>query len=172
MCQLLGVCANRELDIRFSFREWRHRGDDNPHGYGFAHWAGGELRVEKAASSLVVRADSDLEVTAARSPIFLAHVRLASVGRQDGVNTHPFEAMAGGRTFAFAHNGTLRKAKLPPLRQRVAGGETDSEHAFLLLLEEAGGASGGQLDRALKAAADGLRSRYAELVTELIRRED
>jgi predicted glutamine amidotransferase len=24
MCQLLGICANRQVDINLSFREWRH----------------------------------------------------------------------------------------------------------------------------------------------------
>jgi glutamine amidotransferase len=158
MCQLLGVCANTEVDIRFSFREWRHRGEDNPHGYGFAHWAEGELRVEKSASSLLRRAHSDLEVTAASSRIFLAHVRLKSVGPQDGSNTHPFRGTAEGRAFAFAHNGTVPEVKARPLRQRAPGGQTDSEHAFLLLLEEVAGASGKELDRRLKAAADGIRA--------------
>jgi glutamine amidotransferase len=158
VCQLLGICANQEVDIRFSFREWRHRGQNNPHGYGFAYWDAGELRIVKAASSLydLKPADTD-EMTAARSRVFLAHVRLASVGSRDGTNTHPFAAMAFGRPFAFAHNGTVRDVKTRPLRQRRPEGQTDSEHAFLYLLEQLAGAREDVFARRLKELADDVR---------------
>ena len=158
MCQLLGVCANRKVDIRFSFREWRRRGKANPDGYGFAHWEDGKLKVEKSPSNLFRHAGPDLQVTAARSRIFVAHVRLRSVGPQDGTNTHPFDADALGRTFAFAHNGTVRAVKERPLVRRRPRGETDSEHAFLLLLDELEAGPDGDLDQRLKEAADRIRA--------------
>lgn len=138
MCQLLGISSNREVDIRLSFREWRHRGDErNPHGYGFAWWDRGKLKIVKAASSLYEAAHpKTATVTAARSRIFLAHVRFASVGSQDGNNTHPFQAELGGRSFAFAHNGTVSRVRERELRSRKPEGQTDSEYAFLWLLEQ------------------------------------
>ncbi len=98
MCQLFGVRSDREVDIEFSFREWKHSGEDNPHGHNFAWWEGGQLRLVREASSLSRAADGDTtKVTAARSRIFLCHVRLRSVGPQDGSNTHPFVAEFHGK---------------------------------------------------------------------------
>jgi predicted glutamine amidotransferase len=169
MCQLLGVCANREVDITFSFREWRHRGQANRHGYGFAHWKGGALAIVKEASSLYDSKPADTEdVTAAGSRMFLGHVRYATVGRLDGSNTHPFAASALGRTFAFAHNGTVRDVKRRPLRDRQPTGETDSEHAFLWLLEGLAGERTETFAARLKQLADDLRAlgRFNFLVSD------
>ncbi|OGW60210.1 MAG: hypothetical protein A2V83_02360 [Nitrospirae bacterium RBG_16_64_22] len=136
MCQLLGISSNREVDLNFSFREWRHRGRTNPHGYGFACWNTDGPRIVKAASSLFKAGTGDVsEVRAARSRMFLCHVRLATSGGKDGTNTHPFTARARGRDFVFAHNGTVEGIKLWPLRRHAPAGETDSEHAFLWIME-------------------------------------
>lgn len=159
MCQLLGISSNRDVDIKFSFREWRHRGDGrNPHGYGFAWWEAGELRVVKAASSLYDAKHVDTgEVTAARSRVFLGHVRLKSVGPQDGTNTHPFKAPFDGRLLAFAHNGTVGQVKARTLQRLRPEGTTDSEHAFLWLLEQLAGAREAEFASRLKQRADEIR---------------
>lgn len=157
MCQLLGISSNCEVDIQFSLRGWRHRGRRNPHGYGFAYWREGELTIVKAASSLFAEDQDEMQdVTGARSRVFLAHVRLASVGAQDGVNTHPFEASALGRSFAFAHNGTVAAVKARPLQRRPEG-TTDSEHAFLLLLDALAETPGVHFAARLKELADEIR---------------
>lgn len=158
MCQLLGISANRPVDVRFSFREWRHRGDRNPHGYGFAHWDDGRLEIVKAASNLFDARTSETEdILAARSGVFLAHVRFASVGVQDGNNTHPFAAEALGRSFAFAHNGTLRGVERLPI-ERTPEGQTDSEHAFLWILEQLAGSSADDLAPRTQTLADHLHT--------------
>lgn len=36
MCQLLGVCSNKEVDVQFSLKEFQYRGKINNHGWGFA----------------------------------------------------------------------------------------------------------------------------------------
>lgn len=137
MCQLLGVCANREVDISFSFEEWKYRGETNPHGYGFAFWQRGKLQIVKDAASLYRRrSDAAAAIRDVRSRIFVAHVRFASCGEADGVNTHPFRAEFRGKEFAFAHNGTVGGIFERPLQRRQPLGETDSEHAFLWLLEQ------------------------------------
>ena len=160
MCQLLGISANREVDIRFSFRGWKHRGKKNPHGYGFAYWdAASKLRIVKAASSLFEAkpADTD-EVTAARSRVFLAHVRYASVGSRDGTNTHPFSAIANGKWFAFAHNGTVRAIKDRPLHEFKVEGQTDSERAFLWILQNLAGTVEGGFAPRLRELANEVRA--------------
>jgi predicted glutamine amidotransferase len=158
MCQLLGISANREVDIRFSFREWRHRGNKNPHGYGFAHWKGGQLTIVKAASNLYEQKPEETEdILAAHSRLFLAHVRFATVGARDGRNTHPFMARAVGRSFAFAHNGTVSEVKKRELRQ-TPGGDTDSEHALLFLLEGLADSPEEAFASRLKELADEIRA--------------
>jgi predicted glutamine amidotransferase len=159
MCQLLAICANREVDIRFSFKEWRHRGCTNPHGYGFAFWGTNGLQIVRAASNLYeTKASQTDEVTAAQSAIFIAHVRFKSVGPQDGDNTHPFQATLNGETFAFAHNGTVRKVKERQLSNYSPVGQTDSEHAFLWLLDRVGPAHAGEFSQRFKCLADDLRT--------------
>jgi len=158
MCQLLGICCNSPTDLRFSFRGWRYRGDSNPHGYGFAHWDADGPRVEKSPSNLYHAAASETkEVTAARSSIFLCHVRLKSVGVRDGVNTHPFQAASQGRQFVFAHNGTVCKVKAWPLAGRCPDGQTDSEHAFLWLLEQLPEPTDASFTSRLRESSDAVR---------------
>jgi glutamine amidotransferase len=159
MCQLLGICANREVDITFSFREWRHRGRKNRHGYGFAYWEGGALRIVKEASSLYEAKPAETEeVTAARSRVFLGHVRYATVGSQDGSNTHPFAASALGRSFAFSHNGTVCDVTKRPLQRLRPQGKTDSEHAFLWLIEHLADEQEDTFAGRLKQLADDVRT--------------
>jgi glutamine amidotransferase len=159
MCQLLGICANREVDINFSFREWRRRGDEkNPHGYGFAWWESNEWKIVKAASCLYQAAGKDIEkVKAARSQIFLAHVRFKSVGPQDGSNTHPFKAELGDKSFAFAHNGTVARIRERPLRRFQPEGTTDSEYAFLWMLERLEDVPDAEFAERLKQLGDEIR---------------
>lgn len=160
MCQLLGISSNREVDIKFSFREWRHRGKTNPHGYGFAYLENGTWKIVKSASNLYeTRAAETDEVTAARSPIFIGHVRFASVGPQDGTNTHPFQASAFGKSFVFAHNGTVRGIKKRRLRNNKPTGQTDSEHAFLWLLEQVASVRNADFAGELKKLADDVSSK-------------
>jgi glutamine amidotransferase len=68
----------------------------------------------------------------------IAHVRLASVGEPALENTHPFRRTLGRHVHVFAHNGTLKglAERYPASRlERIPVGETDSELAFVLLLE-------------------------------------
>lgn len=141
MCELLGISANRECDIRLSFRDWVHHAQDNPHGYGFAWWEKDQLRIYKRPQGLFEDWEQAAkEMTRARSRLFVAHVRRASSlseARQALENTHRFRATLSHRDLVFAHNGTLcgfRRAL--PLRHRQPEGTTDSEHAFLWMLEQ------------------------------------
>ncbi len=170
MCQLLGIGSNREVDINFSFREWRRRGDyRNPHGYGFSWWDGDELKIVKAASALYRAGRAETaEVTGARSRIFIGHVRFKSVGPQDGSNTHPFCARFRRRWLAFAHNGTVSDIKRRALQQLQPEGSTDSEHAFLWLLEQLAGAPEAEFAPRLRELADdiGALGRFNFLVSD------
>ena len=170
MCQLLGVCANREVNINFSFREWKHKGNDNPHGYGFAWYRSGNLFIHKDAASLYhQQATAQSAICSVRSRIWIGHVRFATVGVQDGSNTHPFRAEFRHKQLAFAHNGDVRRIKQRPLRWRKPAGETDSEYAFLWLLEQLEETPDEGFAERLKALADevrGIGSRFNFLMSD------
>ena len=75
------------------------------------------------------------EAHALTGTTFVAHVRYASTGSLDVVNTHPF--LQDGRI--FAHNGVLEDLDVLDAKLRDAGvadlvlGQTDSERAFALI---------------------------------------
>ena len=157
MCQLLGISANKPVNMRCSLREWRHRGNCNPHGYGFAFWTDREPRIIKEAARLFDAYESQDQVERLTSSTFLCHVRLASVGKQDGTNTHPFRRNHKGHDIIFAHNGTVDKDSLL-LSESEPEGSTDSEHAFLWLLQSLPSADESTFSEALKSRADDVRA--------------
>ncbi|HEX3326326.1 MAG TPA: class II glutamine amidotransferase [Actinomycetota bacterium] len=157
MCQLLGVAANRPVNIAFSFKEWRHRAAENPDGYGFAFWPRGQLEIVKDAQDLMGAPSSAIErVKTVQSPIFVCHVRYANVGPRDGTNTHPFRDVRGAQEYAFAHNGTVRGI-FEMAVSRPAKGKTDSEHAFLWLMDQVSDADDEEFPHALRGAAERVR---------------
>ncbi len=67
---------------------------------------------------------------------FILHVRKVSVGTISWFNTHPFMRTMNGRTFVFAHKGTIKESdKVLKLKSMKPKGNTDSERFFLYLLE-------------------------------------
>ena len=74
-----------------------------------------------------------------RSNTLLVHIRKATVGSIDPINSHPFRY----GSWIFAHNGTIfgfdkikdkMQAEILPVYQRVLFGNTDSETIFYFLL--------------------------------------
>ncbi len=63
----------------------------------------------------------------------------------------------GNRCFAFAHNGTVKGIKARALRRLRAEGDTDSEHAFLWLLEQLADTPEAEFAARLKQEADAIR---------------
>ncbi len=134
MCQLIGLSSNKEVDIKLSLKEFRHRGASNPHGWGFAFYEKNIWEIIKEPGRLT---DEDVEKEGfnRRSKIIIGHVRLASCGNRSHRNTHPFSKEG----WVFAHNGTVSRIKNMPeftLEYFTLEGETDSEYAFLYLLEK------------------------------------
>lgn len=76
-----------------------------------------------------------------RSHALLVHIRKATVGSIDPINSHPFRY----GSWMFAHNGTIFDFEqlhpriwdgILPEYQRVLFGSTDSEHIFFFILSE------------------------------------
>lgn len=141
MCQLLGLNSNLPTDVCFDFTGFKARGgvtDQHADGWGIAFFeaAGVHLIRQPAASGRCPRA-AQVARTPRCATHIVAHIRKATVGEVCLANTHPFQRRLWGRTWVFAHNGTLRNFR-PRLGGRfVPGGATDSEAAFCWLMQEA-----------------------------------
>ncbi len=145
MCELLAISSQRPSAVTYSLSEFAKHGGlthGNKSGWGIAYFHDRDAflvkEAEPASDSPWVQFIASQELA---STTVLAHVRLATVGQPALHNTHPFRRALGGRTHVFAHNGTIKG--LPeryPIEalDRDPVGETDSEHAFCLLLERLG----------------------------------
>lgn len=144
MCELFAMSASQPTDVNHSLALLRPRGGDlGPHadGWGVAFFEGRAARVFKepvpAAESrcLAFIAEYDFQST-----MVVCHIRKANperIGRACA-NTHPFEREWNGRSWVFAHNGVLKGLRDIPefaVRRFRPLGETDSEHAFCVLLD-------------------------------------
>ncbi|WP_413205822.1 class II glutamine amidotransferase [Rhodospirillum sp. A1_3_36] len=142
MCELFAMSASvphrirYELDLFAAEGGERHRNRD---GWGilFAQDRDAYLfrEPEPAATSelsrMVVRDERPCKH-------LMAHVRRASAGAPALANTHPFDRVVYGKRHAFAHNGDLpgiedREDARAFIPHRI--GDTDSELAFLMLLD-------------------------------------
>lgn len=143
MCELFGMSARYPTDVNHSLALLRPRGGEiGPHadGWGVAFYEGRAARVFKEP---IPAAESRCLAFIARynfqSTVVIGHIRKANppkIGRASA-NTHPFEREFAGRSWVFAHNGKLPGLRTPPDLSGVRFlpmGETDSEHAFCLLL--------------------------------------
>lgn len=142
MCELFAMSARFPTTVHLSLDELaRHGGATGPHrdGWGIAFSQQGDaliLREPDAASeSPWIQYLQHHDV---RSPLVFAHIRRATQGPKLLRNTQPFSRELGGRLHLFAHNGMLPAIERDPrfsTRQFSTIGDTDSEHAFVALLE-------------------------------------
>jgi predicted glutamine amidotransferase len=139
MCELLGMVASHPADLVFSFTGLALRGGQTgPHadGWGLSLYEGKFARTfleqDPAHSSRLARF---LRENPILTRLAIAHVRRMTRGVASLPNTHPFVRVTHRRHVVFAHNGTLPHVKDIPLRTESTLGDTDSEHAFCVILE-------------------------------------
>jgi predicted glutamine amidotransferase len=139
MCRVLGCVASEPVSLRHELVEGDNpmirQSEEHDSGWGMAVYRAAEgdephcMRFPEAAHT-----DGDFAAaTAARGRIFNVHVRRATVGGLDALNTHPF--CLGN--YSFSHNGTI--VDFPRLREpgvAAVRGATDSEHFFNLLMRD------------------------------------
>ncbi|HET8937034.1 MAG TPA: class II glutamine amidotransferase [Polyangiales bacterium] len=140
MCELLGVVSNMPADLVFSFTGFAMRGGQTgPHadGWGLSLYDGLFARTflepHPAFSSPLARF---LRENPIQTGLAIAHIRKKTRGEPAIVNTHPFVRVFDARHLVFAHNGTLPNIRNRKLRWQSTLGDTDSEHAFCVLIEE------------------------------------
>lgn len=139
MCELLGMEVSQPADVVFSFTGLALRGGQTgPHadGWGLSLYDGQFARTfleqDPAHSSLLARFLREHPIP---TKLAVAHVRKMTRGVASLPNTHPFVRVLDRRHIVFAHNGTLPHVKERKLRIESTLGETDSEHAFCVVLE-------------------------------------
>ena len=137
MCQLFAASFNEKLNITYSFRGFRTRGEDNPHGWGLAWYPHDAVQIMKEPITAGESQLADFLQTyqEVRSKIFISHVRWGNVGGVNYSNTHPFSREYKGIDYSFAHNGTVSKYNLLNDSFNPVGG-TDSENAFCHLMNK------------------------------------
>jgi predicted glutamine amidotransferase len=134
MCRLFGAAASAPIDISFELLRADNplvdQSEKHDSGWGIAYYVNGKAEIERFPHA--AHADPEFpEVARAMSPIFVVHVRRATVGGLKLENTHPFSR----GNYTYCHNGTiLRPAKLRSLSDRAPRGDTDSEHFFNALM--------------------------------------
>ncbi|CCQ73363.1 class II glutamine amidotransferase [Magnetospira sp. QH-2] len=142
MCELFAMSSSHPATVTLSLTELaRHGGLTGPHkdGFGIAYYEEGDARVIRdvgaAYDSPWIRFVADTQL---QSDLVISHIRKATHGDVTLRNTHPFRRELGGHLHIFAHNGDLLDLEkyFPLTGKRFRPiGESDSEHAFCLLLE-------------------------------------
>jgi predicted glutamine amidotransferase len=139
MCELLGMVSNVSTDLTFSFTGLTLRGGKTgPHadGWGLSLYNGPFARTflepKPAFSSPLARFVRENPI---QTQLAVAHIRRKTRGEASIQNTHPFHRVLDKRHVVFAHNGTLPHVRERPLATESSIGDTDSEHAFCVLLE-------------------------------------
>lgn len=140
MCQLLGMNSRQPASVQFSLEGFIRRGGETDHhadGWGIAFFADDQCRVFTDSRASVASPLVDtVRCHSYKARNVIAHVRKATRGAVSSANCHPFTRELWGRSWAFAHNGTL-EGYAPSLdgSYRPAG-ETDSEAAFCDMLQQ------------------------------------
>ena len=167
MCRLLGLIANKPVDLEFSLERFKELAREHPDGWGMGWYEEGEAKVFKQAISALDPGSKLPQLSkSVTSRIFICHVRRASCGGAREENSHPFKF----DNWIFAHNGTVNRGQLRrKLRGRYAeriAGETDSEVYFRWLLqciEEEG-----EVEKGIRVAVEEARKSTNEALNFLL----
>lgn len=150
MCEILGFSGSRGGCIEGGLHRLADHSDRNPHGWGLACYDHGIPAIVKKAAEARHSPEYYEAARRARGDIVISHIRNASCGGVSESNCHPFHREMAGVHWIFAHNGQIDGLCRHPL----AGGDTDSESAFNVILDHV--ADGGE-------AADGIARGIASI---------
>ena len=141
MCELLALSSSRPARLTFSLRTLASHGGEGGtahDGWGVAFYQGTDVALFRepaaAGDSALVRY---LESQGPDTNLAISYIRRATRGAVTLANTQPFVRELGGRVHVFVHNGDLpgidTDERLSIDRDHPVG-QTDSEHAFCVLL--------------------------------------
>ncbi len=145
MCRIFGFRSVMQSQVHHSLvsadNALMQQSQRNPDGWGVAYYLGGAPHVIKSVSTAVSDEMFQRVSGVVTSETVLAHVRKATQGQLNILDTHPFQY---GR-WVMVHNGNiadfpaLREAlldRIPPVLRRFILGKTDSEVLFYTLLSK------------------------------------
>jgi len=175
MCRLFGFRSNVPSRTHRSLVEAENalavQALEHSDGWGIGYFMGNEAYILKSDTGAAKDKRFQKITSRLQSHAFVVHVRRATVGNVDSLNSHPFRY----GSWVFAHNGTIfgfdqmrdeiMKDVAEPLQQPIFG-DTDSEHLFYLLLsalEDAGIASDGRGEIDVHVATEVLRNALSRL---------
>lgn len=139
MCRLLGIAANKPVDLMFSLLEGTRSlatmSQANRDGWGLGWYEGAKPVVVKEARQAHGSEQFKQTSVEGYSRIFIAHVRRVRRGNVSQENCHPFKY----KQWLFAHNGTVGRDhlfnQLEERHRSAMEGETDSEVLFHWLIQ-------------------------------------
>lgn len=136
MCRLLGMIANKSVDLEFSLERFKEHSADNPDGWGIGWYENNSPKVFKQGIPAKAK-DSKLHTLSKEvlSKIIIAHVRKRTGTEPSERNSHPFKY----KNWLFAHNGSVDRGYFFSLLRseykNELKGETDSEVYFYWILQ-------------------------------------
>jgi len=143
MCRLFGFRSNVTSRAHRSLVEAENalveQSNLHPDGWGIGYFIQQDAYILKSEEPAHESERFRLASSRLQSHAFVVHVRRATVGSKDYMNSHPFRF---GR-WILAHNGTIFSfdklrdwmvARIRPEQQPLIFGTTDSEHLFHYLL--------------------------------------
>lgn len=137
MCELFGLSAAKTVPCREILREFYSHGEAHPNGWGIAFLSERGALIEKEP---VCSLNSTYLKERLRAPVdadlLLAHIRLATKGKIEYRNTHPFSSEdMDGNVWTLIHNGTIFESDILKKYQYHQKGGTDSERILLCLVD-------------------------------------
>ncbi|MBQ0066120.1 MAG: class II glutamine amidotransferase [Firmicutes bacterium] len=137
MCELFGVTSKKEIYVNEYLTEFMSHGWDHPNGWGMAIFYGEAVSLEKEP---ITSNRSRYLQERLKHPFYvknmIAHIRLATKGKEAYENTHPFvKRDKEERAWTLAHNGTIFHGDILDPYVHVQEGTSDSERILCFLKE-------------------------------------
>lgn len=146
MCELIGISSRERLHVNPFLKVFFNHSFHHRHGWGLAIFYGNAVSMEKEP---VMANESHYLKTRLQHPIYannlIGHIRLASIGRMNYENCHPFvKHDERGGVWTLAHNGTIFSPTIQCDEisrslddyKSVQEGQTDSERILFFLVDE------------------------------------
>ncbi len=155
MCRLLGLVANRTVDLEYSLRKFKELAHRNADGWGIGWYQNDFSKVYKQGISALQRGSRYVAMTnRVKSKIFISHVRNKGKGAPAArENSHPF----WHENWIFAHNGSVDRewllSSLKDVYRKAIQGGTDSEAYFYHVLQNIERSQGDVVDGVGQAVA-------------------
>jgi predicted glutamine amidotransferase len=175
MCRLFGFRSNVVSGAHGSLvaaeNALARQAQAHKDGWGIGYFIGEEAYIMKSDTGAAQDERFDRITRRLQSHAFVVHVRRATVGQVDYLNSHPFRH----GNWVFAHNGTIygfeemrtrMLGEIAPHLKPLVFGVTDSEHLFYYLvsaLAKAGLPDGGRGNVDPEIAANALRHAMSKL---------